>query len=152
MDTVIQISAIIITVALIVLIYFVVQTMRALKGTLEETRLTIEQVRTEVASLSQEIKITLSNTNSMSADIKHKLQSLNTTFAVIDDISQTAHTFTHAMKQSVTQVAASVQTRQNRKVLDQVAGHEQKRTDTPLSSLLMDGIVAGLSIYKRLKR
>jgi uncharacterized protein YoxC len=56
MELIIQISIAVIAVAFVVLLFFLIQAVKTLTGTLEETRMTIGQLRTEVTQISVDVK------------------------------------------------------------------------------------------------
>ena len=149
MDLFIQIGMIIITIAFIILMYSIVQTLKVLKAAIEELRLMIGQVRTDVSHISEDVKEAIHNTNEMTLDVRKKLSSLNILFATVNDIGQAIHSFTGIAKDSATNLATTLKKNERQTVQSDL--NTFKQSDS-ISTAIVDTIIASLRIWKRVKR
>ena len=149
MDLFIQIGMIIITIAFIILMYSIVQTLKVLKAAIEEMRLMIGQVRTDVSHISEDMKEAIHNTNEMTLDVRKKLSSLNILFATVNDIGQAVHSFTGIAKESAANLATTLKKDQRQTIQsDRVP---EKQSDG-ISNAIIDTIISSLRIWKRVKK
>ena len=149
MDLFIQIGIIIITIAFMILMYSIVQTLKVLKAAIEELRLMIGQVRTDVSHISEDVKEAIHNTNKMTLDIRKKLSSLNILFATVNDIGQAVHSFTGIAKASAVNLATTL--KKDQRQTEQSDPNTSKRSDG-ISTAIIDTIITSLRIWKRVKR
>lgn len=169
MDLLIQIGLIIIAIAFIILMYSIIQTMKVLKAAIEEMRLMITQVRTDVSHISGDMKEAIQNTNAMTLDIRTKLNSLNILFTTVNDIGQTLHAFTGVAKASATKVAATMQRARTGGISndsttdstsgstsgstsDSTSGSNSQNNRSDVTSAIIDGVISTLRIVKKIKR
>jgi len=153
MDLLIQGGIIVIAIAFIILMYSIIQTMKVLKAAIEEMRLMIGQVRTDVSHISGDMKEAIQNTNAMTLDVRKKLSSLNILFTTVNDIGQTLHAFTGIAKKSATKVAASMQsTGSGVSTRGSTSGSKSQKNSDHVSSAIIDGVISTLRIVKRIKR
>lgn len=145
MDIVIQISVAVIAIAFVVLLYFLVQAVKTLTGTLEETRKTIGQLRAEVTQISVDVKEAVHNTNAMTQDVRSKLKSLDVIFTSVNDIGHAIHAFTGAAKESAASITARL--RKDRRVPAPAAVKEPG-----VLSVIYDGIISSVRIWNKVKK
>ncbi|MFD0716030.1 DUF948 domain-containing protein [Paenibacillus sp. GCM10027626] len=150
MDLFIQAGMIVIAIAVFILMYAIWQTMKVLRAAIEEMRLMIGQVRTDISTISEDMKEAIHNTNAMTMDIRKKLNSLNVVFTVVNDIGQAVHAFTDAAKHSAKQLAASMEQKHR-----QSAHSEDDQAVKPkdgISVAIIDAVISSLRIWKKINR
>ncbi|SFE56028.1 Uncharacterized protein YoxC, contains an MCP-like domain [Paenibacillus catalpae] len=149
MDLFIQIIIAVITVAFVILMFFLIQTIKALTATLEEVRSTVGELRTDVSQISGDVKEMIHNTNEMTRDVRTKLRSLDVVFATVHDIGQTLHSFTGVMKETAVSLVTTMKSKQHREVYDNEAtGHRSSK----VTSAITDGILSSVRIWRKLKQ
>lgn len=104
----VQISAIIAAVAFVFLVFFLIQTLKSLKNSLDEITLTMGQMKNEVTQISSEVQDVILNTNEMAIDVRVKLSKLNHLFSSVHDVGQVIHELTSSVKQSATSLVSAV--------------------------------------------
>lgn len=104
----VQISAIIAAVAFAFLVFYLIQTLKSLKNSLDEITLTMGQMKDEVTQISSEVQDVILNTNEMAIDVRVKLSKLNHLFSSVNDVGQVIHELTSSVKQSATSLIAAV--------------------------------------------
>lgn len=107
-----EIGIIIAAIAFAVLVYYLVDTLRALKFSLDEVRLTLVEVKHEITTISTEVKGVVNTTNQVAADVNTKLHSLDGLFRSVGDMGQVIHEATSAVKQSAVSFIDSVKSKQ----------------------------------------
>ncbi|MCA0756022.1 DUF948 domain-containing protein [Paenibacillus sp. N4] len=143
MDIIIQISVAVIAIAFVVLLYFLVQAVKTLTSTLEETRKTIGQLRAEVTQISVDVKEAVHNTNVMTQDVRSKLKSLDVIFTSVNDIGHAIHSFTGAAKESAASITAKLRR-------DRIAPATAK--EPSVLSVIYDGIISSVRIWNKVKK
>lgn len=146
MDLFIQGGIVVIAIAFIILMYSIIQTMKVLKAAIEEMRLMIGQVRTDVSHISDDMKEAIHNTNAMTMDVRKKLTSLNILFTTVNDIGQVLHSFTGAAKNSAAELATTVQKEH------QATHSKPTEKKANITSAIIDGVISTLRILKKIKR
>ncbi|MGO4270908.1 DUF948 domain-containing protein [Paenibacillus sp. TAF58] len=104
----VQISAIIAAVAFVFLVFYLIQTLKSLKISLDEITLTMGQMKNEVTQISSEVQDVILNTNEMAIDVRVKLSKLNHLFSSVNDVGQLIHELTSSVKQSATSLISAV--------------------------------------------
>ena len=104
----VQISAIIAAVAFVFLVFYLIQTLKSLKNSLDEITLTMGQMKDEVTQISSEVQDVILNTNEMAIDMRVKLSKLNHLFSSVNDVGQVIHELTSSVKQSATSLISAV--------------------------------------------
>ncbi|MDQ0892282.1 uncharacterized protein YoxC [Paenibacillus sp. V4I9] len=104
----VQISAIIAAVAFVFLVFYLIQTLKSLKNSLDEITLTMGQMKDEVTQISSEVQDVILNTNEMAIDVRVKLSKLNHLFSSVNDVGQVIHELTSSVKQSATSLISAV--------------------------------------------
>lgn len=104
----VQMSAIIAAVAFVFLVFYLIQTLKSLKNSLDQITLTMGQMQNEVTQISSEIQDVILNTNEMAIDVRGKLSKLNHLFSTAQDVGQVIHELTLSVKQSATSLVSAV--------------------------------------------
>ncbi|WP_261303771.1 DUF948 domain-containing protein [Paenibacillus andongensis] len=104
----VQISAIIAAVAFVFLVFYLIQTLKSLKNSLDEITLTMGQMKNEVTQISSEVQDVILNTNEMAIDVRMKLSKLNHLFSSVQDVGQVIHELTSSVKQSATSLVSAI--------------------------------------------
>ncbi|NOU91564.1 DUF948 domain-containing protein [Paenibacillus sp. LMG 31460] len=104
----VQISAIIAAVAFVFLVFYLIQTLKSLKNSLDEITLTMGQMKDEVTQISSEVQDVILNTNEMAIDVRVKLSKLNHLFSSVNDVGQVIHELTSSVKQSAASLISAV--------------------------------------------
>ena len=149
MDIFIQIIIAVITVAFVILMFFLIQTIKALTSTLNEVRNTVGELRTDVSEISGDVKEMIHNTTEMTLDVRTKLRSLDVVFATVHDIGQTLHSFTGVMKETAAGLVATVKNKAQREVYDSGTA---RPSNGKITSAITDGIISSLRIWRQLKQ
>ncbi|MCM3626923.1 DUF948 domain-containing protein [Paenibacillus glycanilyticus] len=148
MDLFIQIIIAVITVAFVILMFFLIQTIKALTATLDEVRSTVGELRTDVSQISGDVKEMIHHTNEMTLDVRTKLRSLDVVFATVHDIGQTLHSFTGAMKETAVSLVDNMKSK-HKEVQD--SGTVRPRSGH-ITSAITDGIISSVRIWKKLRQ
>ncbi|CUI17047.1 conserved putative membrane protein [Candidatus Protochlamydia naegleriophila] len=83
---IIEISVAVIALAFAVLVIYLILLFSAVKQTLGQTNLLVNDVRKQLDDLSGEAKKTIEQANQMSADLKHKMEALDPLFNSIANV------------------------------------------------------------------
>ncbi|RTE10686.1 DUF948 domain-containing protein [Paenibacillus whitsoniae] len=94
-----QISVLIVAIAFAVLVVYLVQTLKSLRASLEETTAAMRQVNMEVKEIGGDVRSVIQHTNELAIDVKSKLSTLNHWFGSANDIGRVVHSLTSSMKQ-----------------------------------------------------
>lgn len=150
MDTLIQVSIVVIAVSFVILIIAFIQTMKVLKAALNEIRLTIGQLRSDVSQITVDMKEAIHHTNAMTLDVRTKLSSLDIVFTAVNDIGQTVHSITGPVKE----IASSLIPSSNRDKQPRVKRSIAKTSidSNKLASAIVDGVMSSMRIWKKMKR
>ncbi|MDD9271012.1 DUF948 domain-containing protein [Paenibacillus sp. GCM10023248] len=138
----VQISAAIAAVAFVFLVFYLIQTLKSLKLSLDQITLTMGQMKEEVSQISSEVQDVILNTNEMAVDVRGKLAKLNHLFSSVNDIGQVIHELTSSVKQSATGLIDAVK-------------QTRLPTETPALSrkwqTIWQGAQVSLEMWKKLK-
>ncbi|MFK7696286.1 DUF948 domain-containing protein [Paenibacillus sp. HJGM_3] len=137
-----QISLIIVALAFGVLVYYLVQTLKSLRGSLDEIRETMAGMKGELAQVSTEVKDVLHNTNQMAVDVRTKLQDLEPLFRSVNDVGTMIHELTRTVKESASSVATVIQDGR-RRALTAAPGKVQK---------VMSGIPVAIDLWNSFRQ
>lgn len=83
---IIEISVAVIALAFVILVIYLILLFSAVKQTLNQTNLLVNDVRKQLDDLSGEAKKTIEHTNQMSADLRHKMEALDPLFNSIANV------------------------------------------------------------------
>jgi uncharacterized protein YoxC len=97
-----QISAVIVALAFVVLVIYLIQTLKSLNATLVVTQHTVTELTQKVAQISTEVTGVINTTNQVTSDVRRKMNSLNFLFNTVSDIGQIANVFTSTAKKLIT--------------------------------------------------
>lgn len=103
-----QISVCVVAVAFVFLVFYLIQTLKSLKHSLDEITSTMGQMKNEVTEISSDVKDVILNTNEVAIDMRMKLSTLNHLFGTVQDVGQVLHELSSSVKQSATSLIASV--------------------------------------------
>ncbi|OAS17333.1 DUF948 domain-containing protein [Paenibacillus oryzisoli] len=103
-----QISVCVVAVAFVFLVFYLIQTLKSLKHSLDEITSTMGQMKTEVTEISSDVKDVILNTNEVAIDMRMKLSTLNHLFGTVQDVGQVLHELSSSVKQSASSLIASV--------------------------------------------
>ncbi|MNZ83337.1 hypothetical protein D3C78_1020600 [compost metagenome] len=137
MDSILQISIGVITIALLVTLYFVIRALVSLTKTIEETKYAVGQLRTEMTSISADVKEAVHNTNVMTMDVRSKLHSLDVLFASVNDIGHAIQSFTGAARESAASIVATLKS--------------DERKEPGVAGAVCDGILSGIRLWQKVK-
>ncbi|TCN01195.1 uncharacterized protein YoxC [Paenibacillus sp. BK033] len=151
MDIFIQIIIAVITVAFVILMFFLIQTIKALTATLNEVRNTVGELRTDVSMISGDVKEMIHNTSEMTMDVRTKLRSLDVVFATVHDIGQTLHSFTGVMKETAAGLVTSIKSKSQREIIDSESARPSSGSGK-VTAAIADGIISSLRIWRKLKQ
>ncbi|MGO4499226.1 DUF948 domain-containing protein [Paenibacillus sp. 2RAB27] len=103
-----QISVCVVAVAFVFLVFYLIQTLKSLKHSLDEITSTMGQMKNEVTEISSDVKDVILNTNEVAIDMRMKLSTLNHLFGTVQDVGQVLHELSSSVKQSASALIASV--------------------------------------------
>jgi len=103
-----QISAVIVAVSFVILTFYLIQTLKSLKGSLDEMTLAMGQMKNEAKEISEEVKEMIGNTNDIAVDMRMKLSKLDHAFGSVNDVGQAVHELTSAARQTASSLLASL--------------------------------------------
>ncbi len=104
-----QISVSLVAVAFAFLVFYLIQTLKSLKHSLDEITSTMGQMKNEVTEISSDVKDVILNTNEVAIDMRMKLSNLNHLFSSVQDVGQVIHELSSSVKQSASSILTSVQ-------------------------------------------
>ncbi|EGL15955.1 MULTISPECIES: DUF948 domain-containing protein [Paenibacillus] len=137
-----QISLAVIAIAFVVLVVFLVKTLRSVTDLVAQTNQTIQQVQQQVTVVSQEANELLRHTNEVSLDVRNKLHALDKTFYTIKNVGDVVSEITT----SVRQTSATVTNTMRNKV--------EKELNSPKSIVnrIAPLVPVAVDMWKRLKQ
>ncbi|MDF2723323.1 MAG: hypothetical protein K0Q59_2998 [Paenibacillus sp.] len=136
-----QISLILVALAFVVLVFYLVQTLKSLRGSLDEIRNTMVDMKGELAQVSTEVKDVLYNTNQMAVDVRTKLHDLGPLFSSVSDVGNMLSDLTTTVRQSASSVASVIN-----------AGRKQAMAKAPSKiGIVMKGVPVVIELWKSLK-
>ncbi|CAH1206244.1 hypothetical protein PAECIP111891_02846 [Paenibacillus allorhizoplanae] len=103
-----QISVCVVAIAFVFLVFYLIQTLKSLKHSLDEITSTMGQMKNEVTEISSDVKDVILNTNEVAIDMRMKLSTLNHLFGTVQDVGQVLHELSSSVKQSASSLIASV--------------------------------------------
>lgn len=93
-----QISVLVIAIAFAVLVVYLIQTLKSLRVSLEETTAAMRQVNLEVKEIGGDVRSVVQHTNELAIDVKSKLSAMNPWFGTANDIGRAVHSLTSSVK------------------------------------------------------
>lgn len=107
-DLIIQISVAVIAVAVVVLVYFLVQTLKSAKSSMEQVNITLAAVQKQLVETGKETNILLRNTQSITADVQQKLAATDKIFTSVSQIGDAVQEVSYSVKQVSASVSRSM--------------------------------------------
>ncbi|WP_068775464.1 DUF948 domain-containing protein [Paenibacillus sp. FJAT-26967] len=137
-----QISVALIAIAFVVLVVFLVKTLRSVTELVAQTNQTIQQVQQQLTVVSQEANELIRHTNEVSVDVRNKLQALDKTFYTIKNVGDVVN----EISTSVRQTSATVTSSMRNKV--------EKELNSPKSIVnrIAPLVPVALDMWKRIKQ
>lgn len=130
----IGISAIIAAVAFVVLVYYLVETLKSLKQSLDEMRGVMTEVKADISTIAVEVKDVVHQTNQMTSNVRTKLNALDSLFDSVNDIGQIARELSQTVKQTAVTAIRSFKRRKEDKALMQREAAVSAETTTAAGS------------------
>lgn len=150
MNNVFVICAVIVTIIIACLAYYVIRTLKlvnstlgVVNSTLEEAKLTIHDVRAEVGQVSRNTNKVIQHTNAITVDVQKKMKDLDILFGSVKEVGTAVHSLTTSIKQSATGEATNTQQ-------DNQSAEHSGPSNT--ISAIADGIASSIRIWNRLKQ
>lgn len=106
---IIQFSVALIAVAFVVLVAFLIVTLRSMSDLLKQTNTTIRELQGEIKGISKEASHLLQHTNQVTVDVLDKLHSLEPTFDSVKNVGEVVEDITSSVKQASSVVARTIQ-------------------------------------------
>ncbi|MFD0675921.1 MULTISPECIES: DUF948 domain-containing protein [unclassified Paenibacillus] len=105
---VVQISVAVIAVAFVVLVAFLIVTLRSMTALLAQTHTTMQNLQVEVTGIAKEASDVLRHTNAVTEDVLNKLHSLEPTFDSMKQVGEAVEEITSTVKQASVSVARTI--------------------------------------------
>ncbi|MCR8636896.1 DUF948 domain-containing protein [Paenibacillus radicis (ex Xue et al. 2023)] len=105
---VVQISVAVIAVAFVVLVAFLIVTLRSMTALLAQTHTTMQNLQVEVKGLAKEASDVLRHTNAVTEDVLNKLHSLEPTFDSMKQVGEAVEEITSTVKHASVSVARTI--------------------------------------------
>jgi uncharacterized protein YoxC len=110
---IIEISVAVIAVAFVVLVVFLVVTLRSMTALLGQTNTTIQDLRYEIKGIAKEASEVLHHTNAVTADVLNKLHALEPTFDSVKQVGEAVEQITSSVKHASVSVAQTIKDKVN---------------------------------------
>ncbi|WP_419879104.1 DUF948 domain-containing protein [Brevibacillus centrosporus] len=137
-----EISALLIAVAFVILTFYLIRTLQAVKNSLDEVTNTLVQMKIEVREIGDEVKEVVEKANEMAVDLRTKLTMLDHLFNSANDVGQIVHELTSSIKESATSLIASMTSFKNSKKIAQPPGRWHS---------LFEGVIAAVELWQKVK-
>lgn len=108
---VIEISVAVLTIALCVLVLFLVQTLREAKTALERVGKMTDEARVQVAALTGEVRETMQSVTDVTQDVKGKMEELHSVFETVGEIGRMAQDTAVAIRQTATTATNTIRSK-----------------------------------------
>ncbi|MFD2446434.1 DUF948 domain-containing protein [Bacillus sp. CGMCC 1.16607] len=115
---IISISVAIIAMAFVVLVIFLVKTLKAVQGTMEGVSKTLAGIEKQLDEVTKETALLLHKTNVLADDIQEKAESLNSVVVAVKGVGSTVNKFNHSLRSVATSFDQQVE--QNKDKISQV--------------------------------
>lgn len=137
-----EISALMVAIAFVILTFFLIRTLQSVRGSLDEVTQTLGQMKIEVREIGEEVKEVVESANEMADDLRTKLTKLDHLFNSVNDVGQVVHEITSTVKESATSLIATFKQPKNSPIRPQ-------RTDRWHS--ILDGVMVATDIWQRMR-
>lgn len=105
---IIQISVAVIAIAVVVLVYYLVQTLKSAKSSMEQVNITLAAVQQQLEETGKESNILLRNTQLITEDVQHKLAATDKIFSSVQHIGEAVQEVSNSVKQVSATVTRSM--------------------------------------------
>lgn len=136
----IDLSVFMIAVAFLVLVYYIIKTLKAIQKSAEEMNQGLIHINSQIDVIGKETTELLQNTNKLTVDLQEKSKSLDSIFQSIDDVGSAVQQVTASARQVSSSLADTVQ----RSV--QKVNSQQNKLDEWLKYFTL-----GLSVWEKMK-
>lgn len=144
---IINVSVALIAVAFVVLVYYLVVTLRSARKSLDQLNASMERVEKRVEDLSEESIRLIQSTKQLTDDVHVKIQSFNTLFQSANRIGEAVNEVTTSVKQVSSALSHSV----TGSVQKAVSINEKKGSEWIQWVTLTAGLLGKLKRYREAK-
>ncbi len=109
MTWILYVSALIAAIAFAVLVVYLVQTLKALRTTLNHMASTVNSLEQQMTGIARETERLLNNTNKLTEDIQEKSYALNTIFDQVKEVGHSLGTLNETFRKISSQVASGTE-------------------------------------------
>ncbi|MFA8439234.1 DUF948 domain-containing protein [Pueribacillus sp. YX66] len=109
MTWILYISALIAAIAFAVLVGYLVQTLKALRTTLDNVASTVDSLEQQMTGITRETERLLNNTNKLTEDIQGKSQALDIVFDQVKEVGTSLGTLNESFKNISNQVVSGTE-------------------------------------------
>lgn len=102
MDIILYSSIALIAIAFLILVIYVVQTLKTLQTTLQHVAKTVEEVEKQMHEIGKETAQLLHKTNALADDVHKKAESLQSVFDAVKQVGVTVQTFSDSISKTLT--------------------------------------------------
>lgn len=106
---ILYISALIAAIAFAVLVGYLVQTLKALRTTLDNVASTVDSLEQQMTGITRETERLLNNTNKLTEDIQGKSQALDIVFDQVKEVGTSLGTLNESFKNISNQVVSGTE-------------------------------------------
>ncbi|WP_243767192.1 DUF948 domain-containing protein [Paenibacillus agricola] len=107
-NLIIEISVAAVALAIVVLIVFLITTLRSMSALLVQTNSTIHELQHHLAGVTKEASDVLRHTNAVTVDVLNKLHSLEPTFHSVKQVGEAVDEITTSVKNASVSVARTI--------------------------------------------
>jgi uncharacterized protein YoxC len=107
-NMIIEISIAAVALAFIVLVVFLITTLRSISSLLVQTNTTIHELQHHLAGVTKEASDVLRHTNAVTVDVLNKLHSLEPTFHSVKQVGEAVDEITTSVKNASVSVARTI--------------------------------------------
>jgi uncharacterized protein YoxC len=104
-----QISVAVITVAFVILVVYLIQTLKSVTALVDKTNEAVNQMQQQINQISTDASELLKHTNEITVDVRDKLHALDNTFYSIKNIGDAVSEITYSVKQVSATVTDTIQ-------------------------------------------
>lgn len=109
MTWMLYVSALIAAIAFAVLVIYLVQTLKALRTTLENVASTVDSLQNQLTGVTEETERLLHNTNKLTEDLHEKSQALDSLFNQVKEVGNSLGKLNQSFKNISNQVASGTE-------------------------------------------
>jgi uncharacterized protein YoxC len=105
---IIEISVAAVALAFVVLVVFLITTLRSITALLGQTNTTINELQIQLSNVSKDASDVLRHTNAVTVDVLNKLHSLDPTFDSVKHVGEAVEEITSSVKSASVSVARTI--------------------------------------------